>query len=102
MSLWTMAMTVALVPDAWVEQRIAQIDQEVDQHIGGRENQDDALDDRVVAAQDRIDRQPPETGDREHRLGHDDPRYQQRDADADDRHDRHRGVLKRMADQYLL
>src|SRR5712691_10343128 len=31
-----------LIPDAGVEQRVAQIDQEVDQHIGGREYQDDA------------------------------------------------------------
>src|SRR6266849_4746873 len=60
------------VPDARVEQRIAQIDQQIDQHIGGRENQDDALDDRVVAAQDGIDREPSEAGYRKHRLGNDD------------------------------
>src|SRR5437868_10212695 len=36
-SLWMMAMTVASIPDARVEQRVAQIDQQIDQHIGGRE-----------------------------------------------------------------
>src|SRR5579862_4092850 len=76
------------VPDARVEERIAQIDQEVDQHIGGREYEDDALDDRVVAPEDGVDREAPEPGDGKHRLGDDDAADQQRDADPDDRHDR--------------
>ena len=82
--------------------RVAEVDEQVDQHVGGREHQDDALDDRIVAAQDRIDGQPADAGDREHRLGDDDAADQQRDADADDRHDRHRGVLQRVADQHLV
>src|SRR6266568_7562593 len=101
-SLWMMAMDAPLVPDARVEQRIAQIDQQVDQHIGGRENEDDALDDRVVAAQDGVDREPPEAGDSKHRLGDDDAADQQRNPDPDDCHDRHRGVLEGMADQHLF
>src|SRR6185437_13930384 len=35
------------------------------------------------------------------RLGDDDPRNEKRDADADDRRDRHRGVLEGVADQHL-
>ncbi len=50
------------VPDPRIEQRVAQVDQQVDQHVDRREQQDHALDDRIVAPQDRIDRQPADAG----------------------------------------
>src|SRR6202030_4289635 len=64
--------TAISVADARIEQSVADVDREIDQHIGGREQQDDALDDRVVAAQDGIDGEPADAGDGEHRLGNDD------------------------------
>ena len=44
--------------------------------------------------------EPAETGDREHPLGDDDAADQERDADADHRHDRHRGIAQRVAHQH--
>src|SRR4051794_10693509 len=84
---WMTAMRPALIPDARVEERVAQIDQQIDQYIDRREDQDDSLDNRVVAAQDRVHRQASKSRDREHRLGHDDAGDQQCNPDADDRHD---------------
>ena len=72
---------------------------QIDQHVDEAEQQHDALDDRIVAAQDRIDGQPAEARDGEHALGHHRAADQERDADADDGHDRHRGVLQRMQEQ---
>src|SRR5262245_33110498 len=43
------AMSVA---DARIEQHVAQIHGEVDQHVGAGKDQHHALDDRIVAAQD--------------------------------------------------
>ncbi len=83
-----------------VEHRIEHVDHEIDDDIRAREHEDDALDHRIVAAQDRVDRQAAEAGDGEHALGDDDAADQQRDADADHRHDRNRGVAQRMPHQY--
>src|SRR3984893_9305241 len=69
-SLWRTAISRS-ISDARVNQRVAEFDQQVDQHRGGREDQDDPLDDRIIAPQDRVDGQPAEPGDREHRLGDD-------------------------------
>ena len=74
---------------------------EIDQHVDRGKNQDHALDDRIVAPQDRIDGQPPDAGKREHRLRYDGAADQQRDAHADDGHHGDRGILERMADQHL-
>src|SRR5512137_3167387 len=62
------ATAAMLVADPRIEQRVAEVDQQVDQHVDRREQQRHALDDRVVAPQDGVDRQAPEPGNREHRL----------------------------------
>ena len=69
-------------------------------HVNAAGQQDQALDDRIVAGEDRIDRQPPEAGNVEHALGDDDAGNQQREAGADDGEDRDRGVAQRMAEQH--
>src|SRR5436190_17171914 len=46
------AMSIA---DARIQQHVAEIHGEVDEHVGAREDEHHALDDRVVAAQDRVD-----------------------------------------------
>src|SRR5438045_3516328 len=83
------------IADARVDQRIADIVQQIDQHIGAGKDQDDALNDRIVATQDRVDGQAPEPRDCEYCFGDHHARDQQRHADADDRRDRHRRVLQR-------
>src|SRR6185436_10110233 len=50
------------ITDAWIEQHVANIHREVDEHVGARKDQHHALDDRVIAPQDRIDREPPDSG----------------------------------------
>src|SRR3954468_21680638 len=72
------------IAHARVDQGVADVDREVDEHVGGREEQRHALDDRVVAAQDGVDGQAAEAGNREHGLGHDDAADQEPEADADD------------------
>src|SRR5690349_19874455 len=77
-SLGEAAMSVA---DARIEQRIAQVHDEVDEHVGAREDEHHPLDDRIVASQDRVHREPADARDREHGLGHDRAPNQERDAD---------------------
>src|SRR4051794_26765962 len=80
---------VMSVPDPGIEQRVADVDGEIDEHVPRREHQDDALDDGIVAPQDGVDDETADAGDGEYRLGDDDAGDEQRDADADDRRDRH-------------
>src|SRR4051812_20589356 len=51
-------VVVISVADAWIEEGIAEIDQQIDQHVDAGEHQYDALDDRIVAPRDRIDDEP--------------------------------------------
>ena len=85
------------IADARVEQRVAEIDQQVDDDIDRRENEDQTLHDRIVAAQDGIGGQAAEAGDVEDRFRDHHAAEQRGDADADDGDDRHRGILQRMA-----
>src|SRR5207248_7487814 len=48
------------ITDAWIEEHVRQIDQEIDQDIDRRKNEDYPLNDRVIAAQDRVHRQAPD------------------------------------------
>src|SRR5688572_536404 len=58
-----------LVADARVEEHVAQVHREIDQHVCGGEDQHHALDDRVVAPEDRVDREPADAGERENGFG---------------------------------
>jgi len=82
-----------LIADARIEERVAEVNDQVDQHIGCGKDQDDPLNDRIVATQDRIDGQPAEARDREYRFGDDDTRDQRGHPDPDDRRDRHGCIL---------
>src|SRR3989442_276649 len=85
-----------------IEQHVRKIDRQIDQHVDRGKNQDHALDDGIVAAQDGVDGEAADAGQREHCLGDNGAADQQCDAHADDRHHGNRGVLERMADQHLL
>ena len=65
--------TRSSVADPRIEEGVADVDQQIDQHVADREHQHDALDHRIVAAQDRIDGQPADAGNGEHGLGHHTP-----------------------------
>src|SRR4051812_25227332 len=54
---------VISISDAGVEERVAEVDEQVDQHVSGGKDEYDPLDDRVIAAQDRIDCEPAEPRD---------------------------------------
>src|SRR4030095_4536188 len=95
----TVSMSVA---DPRIEEHVRQIDQKIDQYVDGGKNQYHALDDRVVAAKDRVDGQAPDPRQREHRLGHDRAADQQRNPDTDDRHHRNGRVLERVTDENLI
>ncbi len=78
--------------DARIEDRVDEVDGEVDDDVAGGGDEDDALDQRVVPLVDRVDRQPPEAGDDEDLLGDDGPRDQRAELQADHRRDRDQAV----------
>src|SRR3954447_837910 len=60
--------------DARIEDRVHDVHRQVDDDVAGGGDEDDALQERVVALADRVDRQPPEARDdedllRDHRAG---------------------------------
>src|SRR5262245_34201425 len=57
--------------DARVEQRVRYVHQQVDQHVGAGGDEHHALDQRVVAREDRLDDEPTEAGNDEDLLGDD-------------------------------
>ena len=64
---------------------VRDVDEQVHEHDDDRDEQDPALDHRVVAVLDRLLQPRPDPGIREHRLGQDRAREQQPDLQADDR-----------------
>src|ERR1700686_2541128 len=50
------------IANARIEKNVRQVDQEIDQHIDRGKNENQALNDGIVAAQDRAARQPPASG----------------------------------------
>src|SRR6266571_9528287 len=57
------------VADAGIEEDIEDVHGEVDQHVYDRDDQDHALDHRIVATDDRVDGQAAEPRQREDALG---------------------------------
>ncbi len=55
-------------PDPRVQQRVEEVDHQVDDDVAGGRDEHDALDQRVVTLVDGVDRQPAEAGDDEDRL----------------------------------
>src|SRR5215831_209585 len=85
------ASAVTSIPYARIEQHVGQVDREVDQHVERREDENHTLDDGIVAAQDGVDGETAHARDGEHRFRDDRTAHEERDADADDRHDRDGG-----------
>src|SRR4051812_10649531 len=74
--------------DARVEDGVQEVHREVDDDVADRRDQDDALDDRVVAREDGVERELAEAGQDEDLLGHHRAGDQQAELEAEDRHDR--------------
>src|SRR6266849_3907815 len=79
-------------PDARVDDRIQGVHDQVDDDEHDGEEEDAALQDRVVAVEDRILEPAADAGPREHRLRQHRSRQQEAGLQADDRRDRQQGV----------
>src|SRR5262245_22506381 len=74
----TSAPLIGSVANPRIEDRVEEVDGEVDEDVHGRDDQHHALDDRVVSPQDGVDRQAADPGDGEDALGDDRPADEQR------------------------
>src|SRR5262249_26942829 len=79
------AMASALQPDAWIDHRVKDVDQQVHHHDHRSAEQNDGLDHGKVAEGDALVEQPADAGPGEHRL-HDDG-----NVDHDDKIDARQG-----------
>ena len=82
--------------DARVEQRVDDVDEQVDDDVARRRDEHDALDQRVVALVHGLDRQPAEAGDAEDRLRDDRTGDERAELEADQRRDRDQAVAERV------
>src|SRR4051794_17798417 len=73
------ATSASVIADARVDQRVADVDQQVDDHEHDDDEQDPALQDGVVAGADGVVDPRPDPAPGEHGLGEDRPRQQQPD-----------------------
>ena len=88
-------MLCSSVADPWIEHGVEQVDDQVHDNVGEAEHQHDALDDRIVAAQDGVHDEAANAGDGEHAFGHHGAANQPGEADADDGDDKMtKGLLR--------
>src|SRR5581483_7626182 len=69
--------------NAWVEERVDHVDEEVDDDVAGGGDEHDTLDRRVVACGNRVDREMAEAGDDEDHLGDHHARDERAELQAD-------------------
>ncbi len=84
------------VPDARVDDAVGHVDQQVDQHHDGAEQQHAALQHRIVAPADGLDQPFADAGPGEDGLGEDGAGEQHADLQADHRDDRDQRIAQRM------
>ena len=78
--------------ESWIEHRIEHVDQKVDEDVGKGEQQDQPLDDGIVAREDRFHDQPAQAGQVEDRLRHHDATDQVGNSNANDGDNRNGSV----------
>src|SRR5919106_815844 len=86
------------IADPRIDEDVEHVDHEVDEHVRGGGDEDDALHDGVVAAQDRRDDQAAEAGDVEDDLGDDRSADQDGGGDPDHGDHRHHRVAEAVSD----
>ena len=82
---------------ARIEQAVAQIDDQIDEHHRHADDQEHAGDDRIVALVHGVEQQQSHAGDDEDLLHDHGAADQQRRLQADQRHDRDQRVAQRVA-----
>src|SRR5437588_11412755 len=93
-------LALSSIADSWIEQRVGDVDQKIDQHVRQRKEQDHRLYGRIVAREHGVDREASEPGNTEHAFGHDHAADQERDAEPEYRHDGNRGVAQGVPHQH--
>src|SRR6266545_6523681 len=88
----------ASVPDARIDQRVGEVDDQVYEQEGNRDQQDAALDHRIVAGEDRVHHEPSDAWQGEHRLDEDRASQQRAELQAD--HGDYR--IQRVAERVLV
>src|SRR3954453_23689483 len=78
----------SLVPHAWVEEGVHDVDHEVEADDEEGADDHNALYGREVSLLDGVERESADAGDVEHRLGEDRAAQQDAEVEAEDRHDR--------------
>src|SRR5229473_5614196 len=89
-------MASALQPDAGIDQRVEDVDQQVDDHNHEAAQDHHALDDREIAEGDALVKEPPDTRPGEHHLYHHGYIDHDDEVDAGQRQHRDQGVLERV------
>src|SRR3954447_15192404 len=59
----------SLKSNAWIEERVGKVDQQIDGDIAEGNHQGEALDDRIIARRDRLIQHPADAGQTKDRLG---------------------------------
>src|SRR5262249_38264499 len=94
---WTVRKSISY---PWIHDRVDEIDEQIHHDVGEREQEDEPLNDRIVAPEDRIDSEAAQSRNGKHRLGNDGATYQESDSETYDGDDGNRRVLQRMNEQY--
>src|SRR5438445_1694616 len=94
-----LAPATSAVPDARIEHRVHEVDDEADHRHEERDDDDRPLHDRVIARGDRVQHVPSDADATEDRLGEDGAAEQRAELKANDRHDRDERVLQRVAEK---
>ena len=79
---------------ARVDREVGEVGEQVERDVGGRRDEDDALDDGVVAVEDRVDDQLAEAGNGEHLLGQHRAREQRAELERAERDDRRQRIAQ--------
>src|SRR4051812_6635320 len=88
------------VPHARVEERVEDVDHQVQGDDEEGPDDDDALHRRQVGLLDRVEREAPDAGDVEHRLGEDGAAEQDAEVEAEDGDDRRDRRAHAMAEDH--
>src|SRR5215813_15399175 len=84
------------IPDARIDQPVEQINQQIDSHYSGPDEQRASLQNRVIATIDGLDQPFADARPRKNRLGKNCPGEENADLEADDCHDWDQCIAQRV------
>src|SRR5262245_17817900 len=91
-----LARAPSFIPNPRIEETVCEIDEQVHRHIGDRDQQNAALNGRIVARADRLNEQAAHARPRKNRLGDDRAREHGAKLKTEHRDDRNQAVAKGM------